>query len=156
MTCGTVEENLDEQPRRRSTRSPRRATTSTSHEIRDAHNWIAWRDSFDPHLLDAARSGCGRETVATLALDGRRRARVRALGPAACSRSRPSRASAGDYEDRGMVDAIAPLLEAGRVKLYCVDSYDAGQLARRRAAARGARAAARRTTRSGSSSTSSR
>ena len=29
------------------------------------------------------------------------------------------------YEERGMVDAIAGLLEAGRVKLYCVDSYDA-------------------------------
>jgi esterase/lipase superfamily enzyme len=28
------------------------------------------------------------------------------------------------YEDFGMVGAIAPLLEAGRVKLYCVDSYD--------------------------------
>jgi esterase/lipase superfamily enzyme len=28
------------------------------------------------------------------------------------------------YEERGMVDAIAPLLDAGRVKLYCVDSYD--------------------------------
>ncbi len=21
-------------------------------EHRDAHNWIAWRDSFDPHLVD--------------------------------------------------------------------------------------------------------
>jgi esterase/lipase superfamily enzyme len=29
------------------------------------------------------------------------------------------------YEERGMVDAIAGLLEAGRAKLYCVDSYDA-------------------------------
>jgi esterase/lipase superfamily enzyme len=29
------------------------------------------------------------------------------------------------YEERGMVDAIAWLLEGGRVKLYCVDSYDA-------------------------------
>jgi len=28
------------------------------------------------------------------------------------------------YEERGMVDAIAPLLDAGRAKLYCVDSYD--------------------------------
>ena len=28
------------------------------------------------------------------------------------------------YEERGMVDAIAGLLDAGRVKLYCVDSYD--------------------------------
>jgi esterase/lipase superfamily enzyme len=28
------------------------------------------------------------------------------------------------YEDFGMVDAVGGLLEAGRVKLYCVDSYD--------------------------------
>jgi esterase/lipase superfamily enzyme len=28
------------------------------------------------------------------------------------------------YEERGMVEAIAPLLDAGRLKLYCVDSYD--------------------------------
>ena len=31
----------------------------------------------------------------------------------------------GQYEERGMVDAIGWLLEAGNVKLYCVDSYDA-------------------------------
>ena len=29
-----------------------------------------------------------------------------------------------EWEDRGMVDAIALLLDAGRVKLYCVDSCD--------------------------------
>ena len=28
------------------------------------------------------------------------------------------------YEERGMVEAIGDLLEGGRVKLYCVDSYD--------------------------------
>jgi esterase/lipase superfamily enzyme len=28
------------------------------------------------------------------------------------------------YEERGMVDAVGGLLEAGRMKLYCVDSYD--------------------------------
>ncbi len=32
---------------------------------------------------------------------------------------------ARDFEDNGMVAAVADLLEAGRVKLYCVDSYDA-------------------------------
>jgi esterase/lipase superfamily enzyme len=32
--------------------------------------------------------------------------------------------SAADWEDRGMVGAVADLLEAGRVKLYCVASYD--------------------------------
>jgi esterase/lipase superfamily enzyme len=31
-----------------------------------------------------------------------------------------------EWEDRGMVAAIADLLEAGRVKLYCVDSWDSG------------------------------
>ena len=33
---------------------------------------------------------------------------------------------AWQYEERGMVDAIGGLLEAGRVKLYAVDSFDSG------------------------------
>ena len=32
--------------------------------------------------------------------------------------------NAFDYEDRGMVDAVAWLVDEGRVKLYTVDSYD--------------------------------
>jgi enterochelin esterase-like enzyme len=24
-------------------------------EVRDAHNWTAWRDAFDPYLLDLLR-----------------------------------------------------------------------------------------------------
>jgi esterase/lipase superfamily enzyme len=36
-----------------------------------------------------------------------------------------------DFENNGMVDAIRPLLDAGRVKLYCVDSYDAASWANR-------------------------
>ena len=32
---------------------------------------------------------------------------------------------AWDFENNGMVDAVADLIEAGRVKLYCVDSADA-------------------------------
>jgi esterase/lipase superfamily enzyme len=32
----------------------------------------------------------------------------------------------GEWEARGMVDAIAGLIDAGRVKLYCVDSWDSG------------------------------
>ena len=31
---------------------------------------------------------------------------------------------AWDYENNGMVDAVEDLIEAGRVKLYCVDSFD--------------------------------
>jgi esterase/lipase superfamily enzyme len=34
------------------------------------------------------------------------------------------RGGAGDFEGNGMTGAVAGLLEAGRVKLYCVDSYD--------------------------------
>lgn len=37
----------------------------------------------------------------------------------------PSEAGrAHDLEDRGLIDAVAYLVEAGRVKLYCVDSLD--------------------------------
>jgi esterase/lipase superfamily enzyme len=32
---------------------------------------------------------------------------------------------ATDFENNGMVGAVAGLIEAGRLKLYCVDSYDA-------------------------------
>ena len=31
---------------------------------------------------------------------------------------------AWQYEERGMVDAVAELIEAGRVKIYAVDSFD--------------------------------
>ena len=33
---------------------------------------------------------------------------------------------AWDYENNGMVGAVAGLIDAGRVKLYCVDSFDRG------------------------------
>ena len=32
--------------------------------------------------------------------------------------------SAWQYEERGMIDAVADLIEAGRVKVYAVDSFD--------------------------------
>jgi esterase/lipase superfamily enzyme len=34
------------------------------------------------------------------------------------------RGDAGEFERRGMVAAVGDLLAAGRVKLYCVDSFD--------------------------------
>jgi esterase/lipase superfamily enzyme len=34
------------------------------------------------------------------------------------------RGQATDFADNGMVHAVGDLIEAGRVKLYCVDSYD--------------------------------
>jgi enterochelin esterase-like enzyme len=50
MTCGTVEENLA------NNRALRDALAAQGyrvrlHEQRDAHNWVAWRDGFDPWLL---------------------------------------------------------------------------------------------------------
>lgn len=35
-----------------------------------------------------------------------------------------SEGKASDYEGFGMIEAVAPLIEAGRLRLYCVDSYD--------------------------------
>ena len=35
------------------------------------------------------------------------------------------RGRAWDFENNGMVGAVAGLIDAGRLKLYCVDSYDA-------------------------------
>ena len=40
------------------------------------------------------------------------------------------RGSAVDFESHGMVDAIAGLIDSGRVKLYCVDSFDGESWAR--------------------------
>jgi enterochelin esterase-like enzyme len=49
LTCGTVEENL---PANRALEESLRARgyDARLHEIRDGHNWVAWRDSLDPHL----------------------------------------------------------------------------------------------------------
>ena len=51
MTCGTVEENL---ANNRATFKALRSQDYpvTLHENRDAHNWVGWRDTFDPHLSD--------------------------------------------------------------------------------------------------------
>lgn len=50
VTCGTVEENLH------GNRAVVTALAGASYParlevVRDAHNWTAWRDTFDPHLL---------------------------------------------------------------------------------------------------------
>ena len=36
-----------------------------------------------------------------------------------------------DWEERGMIDAVGDLLDAGKVKLYCVPSFDAESWTRR-------------------------
>jgi enterochelin esterase family protein len=50
LTCGSVEENL---PANRALEESlrRRGYDARLHEFRDGHNWVAWRDSFHPHLL---------------------------------------------------------------------------------------------------------
>lgn len=51
MTCGTIEENL---ANNRATRDAleRQGYDVMLHENRDGHNWVGWRDTFDPSLVD--------------------------------------------------------------------------------------------------------
>jgi len=50
LGCGTVEENLP--ANRELVESLGRCGYDAHlHEFRDGHNWVAWRDSFHPHLL---------------------------------------------------------------------------------------------------------
>ena len=54
MTCGTVEENLH------NNEAMDAALATQGYDIlfirnRDAHNWISWRDTFDPCLIDLLR-----------------------------------------------------------------------------------------------------
>jgi enterochelin esterase-like enzyme len=51
MTCGSVEENLA------NNKAVHRALREQGYETRlrvnrDAHNWVGWRDTFDPYLVD--------------------------------------------------------------------------------------------------------
>lgn len=50
LACGTVEENL---PANRALEESlrRRGYDVRLHEFRDGHNWVAWRDSLHPHLM---------------------------------------------------------------------------------------------------------
>jgi enterochelin esterase-like enzyme len=51
LTCGTVEENLHGNRVVRDALAARGWQVAL-HEHRDAHNWVAWRDTFDPWLVD--------------------------------------------------------------------------------------------------------
>jgi enterochelin esterase-like enzyme len=51
MTCGTIEENLH------NNRAVREALARQGYDVklienRDGHNWVGWRDTFDPHLVE--------------------------------------------------------------------------------------------------------
>ncbi|CAN5630137.1 N/A [soil metagenome] len=55
MTCGTVEENLA------NNRATRAALVAQGYDVsfrenRDAHNWVGWRDAFEPSLVDLLKS----------------------------------------------------------------------------------------------------
>jgi enterochelin esterase-like enzyme len=54
LTCGVIEENVE------NNRIMARALTAQGydvalHEVRDVHNYVAWRDAFDPHLSGLMR-----------------------------------------------------------------------------------------------------
>jgi enterochelin esterase family protein len=51
MTCGRIEENL------RNNQAVRSALERQGYEVsfvanRDGHNWVGWRDTFDPYLVE--------------------------------------------------------------------------------------------------------
>jgi enterochelin esterase family protein len=49
MTCGTAEENLANNVAMRNA-LVRQGYDAELVLVRDAHNWVAWRDGFHPHL----------------------------------------------------------------------------------------------------------
>ncbi len=128
ITCGRAEENAH------NNREMARALAAQGYdvsleEVPDLHNYTGWRDAFDPHLTALLETGVdamnanhhelyspaigAAGTVAVLRA-------LRAAGARVPGRGRP----AYDWQDNGMIGAIGDLLDAGRVKLYCVDSFD--------------------------------
>ena len=93
--------------------------------VRDAHNYTAWRDALDPasHRADDDAGGCPCGVIMSISV----RLMLIAYGhygrPVLVFPSEQGRA--WDFENNGMVGAVADLIDAGRVKLYCVDSADA-------------------------------
>jgi enterochelin esterase-like enzyme len=51
LTCGVAEENVHNN-RLMATTLRRLGYPAVLHEVPDAHNYVAWRDAFDPHLAD--------------------------------------------------------------------------------------------------------
>ena len=127
MTCGRIEENIE------NNRTMARALAAQGydvalHEVPDVHNYTAWRDAFDPYLTGLLRMVSGHEARRAHVAD-QRLARLRSwctvTGAARCWCSPRRPGSAWDFESNGMVESVRWLLDAGRVKLYCVDSADA-------------------------------
>ena len=51
LTCGTAEENRANNQLMAATLC-RQGYPAALHEVPDAHNYVAWRDAFDPHLVE--------------------------------------------------------------------------------------------------------
>ena len=104
------------------------ATRRPMHTVRDAHNYTAWRDALHPHLTGLINDGGGRPCGVNRSSSDQ--GTLIAYGhygrPVLVFPSEQGRA--WDFENNGMVDAVADLIDAGRVKLYCVDSADAWTL----------------------------
>ena len=58
LTCGAPEENLANN-RAVAAALRRQGHDATLHVNRDAHNYVGWRDTLDPHLVDSARARLG-------------------------------------------------------------------------------------------------
>ena len=120
MTCGLGEENLA------NNRAMRDLLAGQGYPVelvehRDAHNWVSWRDVLEPHLplLLETPVGVRRE----IALEGGELIAYGHYGrPLLAFPS--EQGPAGQYEERGMIEPIEPLLDAGRIKVYAVQSYD--------------------------------
>jgi enterochelin esterase-like enzyme len=54
MTCGALEKNLNNNQAMREALAAQGYGVQL-HETRDLHNWVAWRDAFDPHLVALLR-----------------------------------------------------------------------------------------------------
>ena len=128
LTCGAIEENVDNN-RLMAQALRARGYPVALHELPDMHNYTAWRDAFDPHLTRLLRPGVRMNREAAELWSG-------AIGAAGTvirygHWGRPALVfpteggQAADFENNGMVGAVAGLIDAGRLKLYCVDSYDA-------------------------------
>jgi enterochelin esterase-like enzyme len=58
MTCGAIEENIENNRLMLATLSSR-GYPADLHEVADMHNYTAWRDAFDPHLTALLRQVAG-------------------------------------------------------------------------------------------------
>ena len=82
MTCGTVEENLRQQPRRWRALAAQGYDVRAGREPRRAQLDVGWRDAFDPHLRDLLRRvvDVSRDDVEHLRAADRRQRHVVAYG----------------------------------------------------------------------------